>query len=89
MSADSLRTVTTDDGPITYDSDMPIGALRQMTAAQGGDLGALIGAFSQVVTSWPYDGEPGDPASWDLLRTSQFSRVTEAIATDLGTLGEA
>jgi hypothetical protein len=85
----SVRSIQIEKGEVEYDSDMPIGALRQLFgAAQSGDLGELIGGLSAFVVSWPFTGKPSDPNSWDKLRRSEFADITQAILKDLGDLGE-
>lgn len=89
MSAD-IRTIEIEGyGPLKYDADMPIGALRGlMSGSKEQDLGGMLNALSAFVIEWPFKGDPNDPASWDLLRRSEFTAVTTVLVEDLGALGE-
>ena len=90
MSA-AIRTVALPNGEeAAYDSDMPMGALRQMLGASTeGDLGGLIESLTSIVVSWTYGGEPSNPEDWDALRRSEFNAIVKAVVEDLGALGEA
>lgn len=88
MSAD-LRTVALPSGgEVTYDADMPIGAVEDIqTAAESGKLGSLREALSEFVVEWTFDGSPTNPEDWKPLRRSVFSEAITAIMEDLGKLG--
>ena len=88
MSA-AIRTIELPAGEATYDSDMPMGALRQMLgASEGGDLGGLVEALTDIVISWPYEGSPSNAGDWDALRRSEFNGLVKGVVEDLGSLGE-
>lgn len=93
MSAETIRTVNIEGkGALTYESDMPMGAIRGLMAGandeKGVDLGVMIEALSGFVLSWPFKGEPSDPEAWDALKRSEFAAVTKAVVEDFGKLGE-
>ncbi len=90
MSA-AIRTVEVGEfGEATYDSDMPIGALRGLlSAASESDFGLLIKSLSLFVESWPFEGDPTSVEDWDLLKRTQFNDLVTAVVEDLGSLGEA
>jgi hypothetical protein len=84
----TVRSVQIEQGEVQYDSDMPMGALEALTgAAKEGELGAIMGALSEFVVAWPFDGDPSDPASWRGLRRTQFNAVVQAVMEDLGDQG--
>jgi hypothetical protein len=86
----TIRTVETEHGPIEYDADMPMGALRALTgAAQSGDLGEVMAAMSKIITAWPFEGDPSDPSAWDGLRRSEFNTLTKKVMEDLGEQGNS
>ncbi len=88
--ATDLTSVTYADGDLTYDSDMPMGALRLLfKAANSGDLTQMFDAYKDIVVTWPYEGDPKEMDGWDALRRSQFMRLNEALMESLGDLGEA
>lgn len=89
MSAD-IRTVQVEEfGPLKYDADMPIGALRGlMASSKEQDIGGMLEALAGFVTEWPFKGDPSDASSWDGLRRSEFAATTKALMEDLGELGE-
>jgi len=85
-----LRTVPTEDGPVQYDADMPMKALRGVNrAANDGNLDGIIANFGLFVVSWPYEGSPSEPEAWENLRRSQFAKVVKAVMEDLAKQGEA
>ena len=85
-----LRKVELDGGVMTYDADMRMGDLRKLLASgQSGDLEAIVDAFTGIIHSWPYKGDPQDAEAWDDLRRSEFMALTEAMMEDLQLLGEA
>lgn len=90
MSA-AIRTVEVEEhGEATYDSDMPMGALRGLLgAASDGSLDGLIGSLSLIVKSWPFEGDPAKEGDWDLVKRTEFNALVTAVVEDLGTLGEA
>lgn len=84
----AIREVKTEAGQVAYDSDMPMRSLEAiLTAAQTGDLAALMGGLSEFVTEWPFGGDPSDIEAWRDLRRSQFNQVTQAVIEDIGELG--
>ena len=88
MSA-AIRTIKLPAGEATYDSDMPMGALRQMLgASETGDLGGLVEALTTIVISWPYKGKPKNASDWDNLKRSEFNGIVRGVVEDLGSLGE-
>jgi hypothetical protein len=88
--SDTLRTVELPSGDsVTYDSDMPMGVLIDLTGAASGDLGKLTESLSQMVTGWSLTGDPTDPEAWRKLRRSQFQAVIQEVMKDLGSLGNA
>jgi hypothetical protein len=88
--ATDLTKVTYADGDLTYDSDMPMGALRLLfKAANSGDLTEMFGAYKDIVVTWPYEGDPTEIEAWDALRRSEFMRLNEALMQSLSDLGEA
>lgn len=89
MSAAVLRTVTTEQGEIVYDSDMPIGSLKGVLgAANDGDLDGIIVGLSAFVVSWPFEGDPAKAEDWNALRRSEFNALIVSVMEDLGKLGE-
>lgn len=90
MSAE-VRTVKVEGhGDATYDSDMPMGALRGLLgSASGGSLDGLIVSLSQIVKSWPFEGDPADAEDWDAVKRTEFNALVTAVVEDLGSLGEA
>lgn len=89
MGANStIRTIDTDKGEVSYDSDMPMRALEGiMGAANTGNLTALMEGLSEFVTAWPYDSDPAELESWRDLKRSEFNAVTTAVVQDIGDLG--
>ena len=87
MSA-AIRTVETEKGPISYDSDMPMSVLRLMLGVEEGDLEGLVTAMTQVVTEWPFEGDPGDPEAWWSLRRTEFNTTVKSVTGDLASVGE-
>lgn len=89
-SADSIVLVEFDGGNVSYDSDMPIGALRKIVRASSkGDFDALIAGLTGFVTSWSFPGTPSDESAWDSLKRSQFNAVVTAVTGNLAAQGEA
>jgi hypothetical protein len=90
MGAVTLRKVETEHGSIEYDSNMTMGALKALTsAADDGDLAAIMAAMSQIVHSWPYEGDPQTVEAWDGLRRTEFNALTRAVMEDLGEQGNS
>lgn len=89
MGANStIRTVETDFGEVTYDSDMPMSALEGiMGAADSGNLTGLMDALAEFVEGWPFEGDPSETDSWRKLKRSQFNAITTAVVKDIGELG--
>lgn len=89
MSA-AIRTVQVEgSGPLTYDSDMPMRAIRALMAgANDGDFGEMITGLSSFVITWSEEGDPTDPEAWNDLRRIKFNDTVLAVVEDLGTLGE-
>ncbi len=86
--SDTTRTVETDSGDVTYESDMPMKALNKiMRAGKDSDLEALQEGLSEFVLSWPFEGEPSDVEAWGELKRSQFNEVTAGVLGDLGEMG--
>ena len=87
--ATDLTKVDYDDGSLTYDSDMSMGALRRLFASSNsGDLEMMMTAYTKIVVTWPYGGDPKELEAWDDLKRSQFMKVNEAIMESLSELGE-
>jgi hypothetical protein len=85
-----LTKVTYEDGDLTYDADMPMGAMRKLFgAANSGDLGEMFEAYSKIVHTWPYEGDPKRADAWDGLKRSEFAKLNAAIMGSLSDLGEA
>jgi len=88
MSA-ATRTVQVKGGEATYDSDMPMSALRGLlSSATEGDLKGLMEAMTGIVLAWPYKGDPNTIEGWDALKRSEFNSVVTGVTEDLGELGE-
>jgi len=89
MSA-AIRTVNIEGhGPVEYDSDMPMRAIRGlMSGANDGDFAEMITGLASFVISWPFEGSPADEEAWDDLRRSEFNDTVTAVVEDLGSLGE-
>lgn len=85
-AAKYLRTVTISEGEVTYDSNMPIRVLRQMTNAE--DLDGLVESLTGFVKEWPFEGDPTDEEAWDDLGRIEFNELIRAVMEDLGTAGE-
>lgn len=89
MSAGNIRTIDIKGGAASYDSDMEMSALRQLLESSAeSDLSGLIDAMTQIVVSWPFDGEPTDAEAWDKLRRSEFNSIVKGVTGDLSSLGE-
>lgn len=89
MSAGNIRTIEFEGGSATYDSDMPMSALRGLLeSSAAGDLGGLIEALTGIVKSWTFEGSPENDEDWDALRRSQFNAVVKGVTGDLAELGE-
>lgn len=87
--ATDLRKVEYKDGTLTYDNDMSMGALRKlMSAGREGDLELMIEAYTGIIASWPYKGDPSDPEAWDSIKRSEFMALNEALMEDLQEQGE-
>ena len=85
----SANIVTIEAGEVSYESDMPIGALKSVLKAAGtGDLDGIIKGLSEFVLTWPFDSDPADPAAWDALRRSEFTAIIAGIMEGLGTEGK-
>ena len=82
-----VRTVTLDDGEVTYDANMPVKVLRLMSA-ESPSLEVLIEALSKFVISWPFEGNPADSEAWVGLGRMDFNRVVTGVMEDLGKSGE-
>lgn len=89
MSA-AIRTVeVAGHGEATYDSDMPMGALRGLLGAAGeGSLDGLIESLCLIVKTWPFEGDPAKVEDWDVIKRTQFNALVTAVVEDLGALGE-
>ena len=84
-----MTQVTYEDGTLAYDSDMSMGALRRLFASSNsGDLEMMMTAYTKIVHTWPYDGDPTEMDGWDELKRSQFMKLNEAIMGSLSELGE-
>ena len=86
MSAAHDRTVTISAGEVTYDSNMPIRVLRQMTNAE--DLDGLVESLTGFVKEWPFDGSPEKVEDWDELGRVEFNELIRGVMEDLGQAGE-
>lgn len=88
MSAELRTVILPSEEEVTYDADMPIGAIEAIQeAAESGKLGALRVALSSFVSDWTFEGDPSDPESWKALRRSTFAEVVQGIMGDLGDQG--
>lgn len=86
----TIQTVEYDGGEIAFNTDMPMRSLvGLMSAANEGDLEALIESMASFVTAWPLDSDPTDPEAWLDLPRTQFNDITEAVMTGLGDSGNA
>ncbi len=84
-----LTKVEYDDGSLTYDADMDMGALRRLFASsKDGDLTMMMEAYTKIVHTWPYAGDPATLEGWDALKRSQFMRLNAALMGSLSELGE-
>jgi hypothetical protein len=85
-----LTKVSYADGELAYDADMPMGAMRKLFgAANTGDLLEMFEAYSKIIYSWPYEGDPKNVDAWDALKRTEFARLNEAVMGSLADLGEA
>lgn len=50
-----------------------------MKATQESDFGSMFDILAKVVKSWPFDGDPTDPASYDELGMEDWLAVTKAV----------
>lgn len=90
MSAE-VRTVEALGKEVTYDPDMPMGAIRGlMKAGEDSNIEGMMTALQKIVLSWDFDGDPtAGIEAWDNLRRSEFLAITAAVMEDMGSLGEA
>jgi len=87
--ATDLTKVDLEDGALTYDSDMSMGALRRLfKSSNSGDLEMMMEAYTKIVHTWPYEGDPTELEAWDDLKRSQFMKINEGIMESLSELGE-
>ena len=84
----TIREVEIDQGSVSYESDMTMGALADlMDAGNEGDITALSAAMAGFITAWPFTGKPSDKKAWRGLKRSEFNALTQAVMKDLGEQG--
>lgn len=54
---------------------------RFMKATQDTEFDGMFEALSKVIRSWPYEGDPADPASFDDLTMDEWLVVTKAVSS--------
>lgn len=87
--AKEIRKLEFDGGTVSYNANMPMGALVALTkASASGELGDMMLALSKFVTAWSFTGKPGDFSSWESLGRKEFTAVIEAVTGDMAELGE-
>lgn len=79
----TLHTIDIEAGELTYDSSLTVGQVKRMSNAEG-SIEAVIEVLAEVVTDWPFEGDPSEEASWDDLTIPEFSEVATAITEGLG-----
>lgn len=90
MSSAAPSTVVIKSGPVVYDSNVKMGALRRIIkASTNGDLEALIEGFTRIVISWPFPGDPTTIEAWDELGRDEFGELITAISQEFSRAGEA
>lgn len=88
MGATTIRTVEIEQGSVSYESDMTMGALADlMDAGNEGDITGLSAAMAGFVTAWPFKGKPTDAKAWRNIKRSEFNALTQAVMQDLGEQG--
>lgn len=54
-----------------------------MKATETNSFEGMFELLSKVVLSWPYAGDPTDPASYDELAMEEWLEVTKAVGASL------
>lgn len=52
-----------------------------MRATQESEFDGMFDTLSKVIISWPYAGDPSDPASFDELTMDEWLEVTKAVGS--------
>lgn len=55
-------------------------------AALTADFDGMIAILVTVVRSWPYEGQPNDPAAYDDLDVNEFATVSKKVGDQMSDL---